>query len=234
MFRTFLVGAAALCLISQPLAAQSCLGLPSGNRVNMRVGLGRDVGDPQGTARVGVLVKQGFAGVSAGMSNGSGYRAASSRTVGADVGYGIALNHRRTLFLCPTLGMSELRGRFPGLPTIEGAESFYPALEISYRVVNAALSLGGTLAMTPAIDLVPTLSVGVIRRDPYAYEFAPPSTASLDLDASQTTRAVLGIGLGVQLHRRYTFSLSVRQALGVNYQSESNFMLGAVVGFGKR
>jgi len=152
--------------IAAPLSAQSCLGLPSQSRTNVRGGLATPDGSALLSARAGVLVKRVFGGVSGEYARISFFDGSIS-TGGADVGVEIPANSKKSVFLCPTVGASVTRLRLQYGNLCAGVDEVsLDELGLNERVrtrqLAAALHLGGAMVISPTVDLVPFASLGVL------------------------------------------------------------------------
>lgn len=240
VLRTYLGGAVISCALAAPLTAQTCLGLPGGQPVNLRLGMGSFQGASQLSGRASIVARRAFVGVSGDVSRTWQYYSSRTRTLGADVGFEVPLGRKKTFAFCPTLGISSEYNRDPYLPrTLEG-ELIRTGLtsEVLRRVSVAALNFGGSVPITPNIAMVPMASLGVVRRDlrdiRIRSEANPAGTVYFDRTGTQSTVGLLGLGLGVQFSQRYTVSLNLSQAIFDRSARESRVNLGGAIGFGKR
>jgi hypothetical protein len=224
-----------LCLASplSPLSAQSCIGLPSQSRANVRVGLATPDGSSQLSARAGVLVKRIFGGVSGEYAKVS-FLGGSIRTGGADVGVEIPINSKKSVFLCPTVAGSVTRLRLT-YPNILDLEDFSLDEQLTTRQVVAALNVGGTVVVSPTVDLVPFASLGVLAQRVNNAGVDPSNPfALLDDPSPNNTAGVLGLGLGLQFSRRYTITASLLQRVVADGGGDALITVSGAIGFGAR
>jgi hypothetical protein len=233
-----LFASALAVVVAVPLSAQSCLGLPDGSPVNARVAITPDDGATRLSGRVGALLKQAFFGIS-GDYTSVPFFDGSIRTAGGDLGYQISLNEKKTAYLCPLLGASYSTFTIR-LPNIFGENPFADEslgdARGERRTMMAGVGIGGAMAISPTVDLVPFANLGFVRvredtSDPLSI-LDPLGEASLN-DVSRTF-GLLGVGLGLQFSHRYTVTIAMTQTVAGGGGSSSQMTMGGAMGFGKR
>jgi hypothetical protein len=217
--RSVLFALAVVALSATRLSAQTCVGAAAFSAGPVRLGAGLGTSDGVKSYGVGMAAGAKSGGyVSGGLSrieysdlDGSG------RSVALGAGWAINMNRSRTVQFCPEVGYQHVSG-----PDLEYAEY---KITTSARAVSYGGAFGGTVAVSPSLDLVPFTG---------AYYVTTRATATLVTDSRSESQdyGEFDVGAGFVINKTLTLQPSVGIPFGVS-EAKSTFEIGFAFNFGK-
>jgi hypothetical protein len=222
--RSVLFALAVVALPATRLSAQTCIGSASFSAGHVRIGAG--LGTSDGVKSYGASLA---AGANSGLYASGGLSrfeysdidgfgtAGSGKSVALDAGVAINLNRSRTVQFCPEVGYQHVSG-----PDIQYAGY---TITTSARAYSYGGTFGGTVAVLPALDLVPFAG---------AYYVTTRATATLVTDSRSETQnyGEFDVGAGFVINKTLTLHPSVVIPFGVS-GAKSTFDIGFAFNFGK-
>jgi hypothetical protein len=217
--RSVLFALAVVALSGNRLSAQTCAGTASFSAGPVRLGAG--LGTSDGVKSYGASLAAGTASgvyASAGLSrfeyadvDGSG------KSIELGAGYAINLNGSRTVQFCPEVGYQHVSG-----PDIQYAGY---TIKTSARANFYGGTLGGTVAVLPSLDVVPSAG---------AYYASTRATQTLVTDSRSQTQnyGEFDVGMGFVINKSLTLRPAVVIPFGVS-GAKSTFDMGIAFNFGK-
>lgn len=214
--RSLLIGLSFTLLVSSPMQAQVCSGLPSlattRGSLTGGIGFGNDV--TAYSVRGGAGTPNAFAGVSVGRATSETFDDVSSTAVGFDAGVPIAVG-TGSLRLCPVVAVAR-----EWLSVTDGTET----LDISVMSYAGGLSLGGVVNLSAGVQLIPFSSARLLHQQAKA-------TAPGFSESESESGMVLGFGASLLLNETFTITPSLSFPVGYPGDPDPTFSIAVGIVF---